>query len=96
MRRACQIYEQGFAHNEKVPLSPRDAYNKRVAYAWIAPDGHYCFLEFRNPEEMALGFSLNQVTIQGSPLKVGKTKNSINDSMKYLSLILENKENARK
>ena len=67
-----------------------------IISAWIAPDGHYCFLEFRNPEEMALGFSLNQVTIQGSPLKVGKTKNSINDSMKYLSLILENKENARK
>ena len=30
-----------------------------IVNAWIAPDGHYCFLEFRNPEEMALGFSLN-------------------------------------
>jgi hypothetical protein len=30
-----------------------------ILSAWIAPDGHYCFVEFRNPEEMALGFSLN-------------------------------------
>jgi hypothetical protein len=58
-----------------------------VVSAWIAQDGHYCFLEFRNPEEMALGFSLNQVTLMGSPLKVGRTKNSMHDSMKYLELI---------
>lgn len=67
-----------------------------ILSTWIAQDGHYCFVEFRNPEEMALGYSLNQVTILGSPLKVGKTKNSLNDSMKYLSLIRENKENARR
>ena len=64
--------------------------------AWIAPDGHYCFLEFRNPEEMALGFSLNQVSILGSPLKVGKTKNSISDSMRYIQLIKDNKDNLNK
>ena len=45
---------------------------------------------------MALGFALNQVTILGSPLKIGKTKNSMNDSMKYLALVQANKENARR
>ena len=30
----------------------------------------------------------------GSPLKVGKTKNSLHDSVKYLSIVWESKENA--
>jgi len=33
--------------------------------AWISPDGHYAFVDFRTPEEATNGFVLNEVAIHG-------------------------------
>lgn len=45
-----------------------------IVSAWISSDGHYSFIEFRTPEEANQGFALNNITIMGMPLKVGRPK----------------------
>eukprot|EP01015_Nassula_variabilis_P006719 TRINITY_DN1511_c0_g2_i7.p1 TRINITY_DN1511_c0_g2~~TRINITY_DN1511_c0_g2_i7.p1 ORF type:complete len:465 (-),score=82.15 TRINITY_DN1511_c0_g2_i7:110-1504(-) len=45
-----------------------------IISAWISPDGHYSFVEFRTPEEANNGFALNNVAIFGQPLKVGRPR----------------------
>ncbi len=45
-----------------------------VLSAWISTDGHYAFVEFRSAEEANLGFQLNNISILGQPLKVGRPK----------------------
>lgn len=42
--------------------------------AWISNDGHYAFIEFRSIEEAKAGYALNNVTILGQPLRVGKPR----------------------
>lgn len=42
--------------------------------AWISTDGHYAFVEFRSAEEANNGFLLNNISILGQPLKVGRPK----------------------
>ena len=42
--------------------------------AWISTDGHYAFVEFRSSEEANCGFLLNNISILGQPLKVGRPK----------------------
>jgi splicing factor U2AF subunit len=45
-----------------------------VLSAWISTDGHYAFVEFRSAEEANNGFLLNNISILGQPLKVGRPK----------------------
>jgi splicing factor U2AF subunit len=45
-----------------------------VLSAWISTDSHYAFVEFRTAEEANNGFQLNNLNIQGQPLKVGRPK----------------------
>lgn len=45
-----------------------------IVSAWISPDGHYAFVEFRTPEETNHGFILNNISILGQQLKVGRPK----------------------
>lgn len=45
-----------------------------VVSAWISPDGHYAFVEFRSVDEANNGFKLNNICIQNQPLKVGRPK----------------------
>jgi splicing factor U2AF subunit len=45
-----------------------------VLSAWISTDGHYAFVEFRSAEEANNGFQLNNISILGQPLKVGRPK----------------------
>ena len=45
-----------------------------VLSAWISTDGHYAFVEFRTAEEANCGFLLNNISILGQPLKVGRPK----------------------
>ena len=46
-----------------------------VLSAWIAQDGHYGFVEFRNAVEMENALvCLGQMSVLNNPLKVGKTK----------------------
>jgi splicing factor U2AF subunit len=45
-----------------------------VLSAWISSDGHYAFVEFRTSEEANNGFLLNNISIMGQPLKVGRPK----------------------
>ena len=45
-----------------------------VLSAWISTDGHYAFVEFRSAEEANCGFLLNNISILGQPLKVGRPK----------------------
>ena len=58
-----------------------------VVSAWISSDGHYAFIEFRSPEEANNGFALNNISIHGHTLKVGRpnTYNGVYSSMKLLS-----------
>jgi len=43
-----------------------------VLSAWISSDGHYAFIEFKNPEDANMGFALNNISIHGHSLKVGR------------------------
>ena len=45
-----------------------------VIGAWVSPDGHYAFVEFRTAEEATKGFILNGFKIMGVPLKIGRPK----------------------
>lgn len=45
-----------------------------VLSAWISADGHYAFVEFRTADEANNGFMLNNISILGQPLKVGRPK----------------------
>ena len=36
-----------------------------IIAAWISPDNHYAFIDFRNGDEAAKGFALNSVSIHG-------------------------------
>lgn len=58
-----------------------------VISAWIASDGHYAFVEFRSPEEANNGFALNNISIHGNTLKVGRpnTYNGAYSSLKLMS-----------
>jgi splicing factor U2AF subunit len=42
--------------------------------AWISNDGRYAFIEFRSVEEALAGYALNNMTLYGQPLRVGKPK----------------------
>lgn len=45
-----------------------------VISSWISTDGHYGFIEFRNPREADLGFNLQGMTLEGSELRIGRPK----------------------
>lgn len=48
-----------------------------VVGAWISPDGHYAFVEFRTPEEATTGLNAlsgGGVKIMGYTLKTGRPK----------------------
>jgi hypothetical protein len=47
-----------------------------VVGCWIATDGHYAFADFRSAEEATQAFVLQQVSIQGQYLRVGRPKHS--------------------
>ena len=53
-------------------------YGNPVVSCWISQDGHFAFVEFRTVEEMQQGFILGQLSLFGRPIKVGRTKHSIN------------------
>ena len=56
-------------------LKPEDFSKEQpVIGAWISPDGHYAFIEFRTAEEATKGFILNGFKIMGVPLKIGRPK----------------------
>ena len=56
-------------------LKPEDfSPGEPVISAWVSPDGHYAFVEFRTAEEATKGFILNGFKIMGVPLKVGRPK----------------------
>lgn len=44
--------------------------------AWISPDGvgHYAFIEFRTKEEASNGMALNNASLFGYQLKLGRPK----------------------
>ena len=72
----------GITHSQLVDLlNTALITNKKNAYAgdpvlsaWISQDGHYAFVEFRSIEEANQGFWLNNYTILGQNLKVGRPK----------------------
>jgi hypothetical protein len=47
-----------------------------IVGCWIAGEGHYAFVDFRDSEEATQAFVLQQVQINGQYLKVGRPKNS--------------------
>ncbi len=56
-------------------LKPEDFSKEQpVIGAWISPDGHYAFIEFRTAEEATKGFILNGIKFMGEPLKIGRPK----------------------
>jgi hypothetical protein len=57
-----------------------------VVSAWIASDGHYAFIEFRSSEEADNGFALNNISIHGHTLKVGRP-NTYTGSYSSLKLL---------
>lgn len=56
--------------------------------AWISTDGHYAFVEFRSSEEANNGFLLNNISILGQPLKVGRPKTYVGALSNFLSLTI--------
>ena len=56
----------------------KSLYGNPVVSCWISQDGHFAFVEFRTIEEMHQGFILGQLSLFGRPIKVGRTKHSIN------------------
>lgn len=57
-----------------------------VISSWISSDGHYAFIEFRSPEEANNGFALNNISIHGHTLKVGRP-NTYNGVYSSISLL---------
>mmetsp|Transcript_23531 Transcript_23531/g.20882 ORF Transcript_23531/g.20882 Transcript_23531/m.20882 type:complete len:365 (-) Transcript_23531:363-1457(-) len=57
-----------------------------VISAWISSDSHYGFLEFRNSDEADLGFALNNISIHGQQLKVGRP-NTYNGAFSSMNLL---------
>ena len=56
-------------------LKPEDfSPGEPVINAWVSPDGHYAFVEFRTAEEATKGFILNGFKFLDVPLKVGRPK----------------------
>jgi hypothetical protein len=56
-------------------LKPEDfSPGEPVINAWVSPDGHYAFVEFRTAEEATKGFILNGFKFLDLPLKVGRPK----------------------
>jgi splicing factor U2AF subunit len=55
-------------------LKANTAPGEPVLSAWISTDGHYAFVEFRSADEANNGFLLNNISILGQPLKVGRPK----------------------
>ena len=45
-----------------------------VLSAWISTDGHYAFVEFRPADEANCGFLMNNISILGQLVKVGRSK----------------------
>lgn len=45
-----------------------------VVGAWISPDGLYAFIELKNPQEAEVALALNNVSIFGQKLKVGRPR----------------------
>lgn len=43
---------------------------------WISSDGHYAFVDFKTAEDATQAFALQQVSIHGQYLKVGRPKNA--------------------
>jgi len=43
-----------------------------VISVWISNDGQYAFIEFRSVEEAQAGYCLNNVSILGQQLRVGR------------------------
>ena len=67
---------------EKVNESLKGA----VVSAWISSDGHYAFVEFRSAEEANNGFALQNISILGNQLKVGRPK-TYNGAVNSLSAL---------
>lgn len=42
--------------------------------SWISPDGLYAFIELKNPQEAEMALALNNVSIFGQKLKVGRPR----------------------
>jgi len=56
-----------------------------VISSWIASEGHYAFIEFRNADEANLGFRLHGMNINGSEIKIGRPK-AYEDTMQQIGL----------
>jgi len=56
-----------------------------VISCWIASDGHYAFVEFRNAAEANLGFRLQGMNINGTEVKIGRPK-SYENTMSQLGI----------
>lgn len=53
-----------------------DVEGDSIVSAWISPDGvgHYAFIEFRTKEEASNGMALNNASLFGYQLKLGRPK----------------------
>ena len=56
-----------------------------VISCWMASDGHYAFVEFRNAHEANLGFRLQGMNINGTEIKIGRPK-SYENTMQQLGI----------
>ena len=56
----------------------KDIYGNPIVSCWISQDGSFAFVEFRTIEECKDGFCVGQLSLYGRPLKVGRTKHSLN------------------
>jgi hypothetical protein len=84
-------------------LKPDDFSKEQpVIGAWVSPDGHYAFVEFRTAEEATKGFILNGFKIMDVPLKIGrpKTYQGLPQTMEergpsntVAAILMKNKEN---
>jgi hypothetical protein len=54
----------------------KDLYGNPIVSCWVSVDGHFAFIEFRSAEDLEMGFALNQCSIAGRTLKIGRTKHS--------------------
>ncbi len=86
-------------------LKPEDfSPGEPVISAWVSPDGHYAFVEFRTAEEATKGFILNGFKIMGTPLKVGRPKTyqglsqnteDVGPSNTVAAILMKNKKNVQ-
>ena len=56
----------------------KENYGNPIVSAWISQDGSFAFVEFRTIDECREGFAVGQLSLYGRPLKVGRTKHSLN------------------